>query len=1255
MRFIKDGPDIPNRLVQAHEDGEVIFFCGAGISYPAGLPGFKGLTNGIFESLGENPNSAEKKAIDEGRFDQALDLLERRIKKRSVVREKIKEILTPKDLGDSASTATHLALLTLAKNKDQTIRLITTNFDRIFIRLDPSLHHYVAPLLPVPKKSRWNGLVYLHGLLPENNNAAALNSLVVSSGDFGLAYLAERWASRFITELFRNYVVCFIGYSIDDPVMRYMLDALSADRLLGEMSEEVYAFGSFAESAGDSAQAEQDWCSKGVVPILYPETHSHQLLHETLLQWSELYRDGITGRRALIVREASGAPSQISSDGQVERVLWALMEPSGQTARVFADLDPVPLVQWLNLFEEPRFTEKDLHKLGITPSSSSHTPTRFSLLDHPAPLSSGALMSLVNMGESHYTLSQLDEVMWHIGRWIVRHLDKPEVLMWAIRHGCSLHPSFKELIVRKLNDELSSLPRPVTTIWRMICAGLGTNSRHRSSMHLYRWADELKRSGWNFLLKRELLRLLRPLICFSEPFRWRQRGQGEEGNHEAIPEEMRIRDLVNWEITLNVGEHPWEKLKEIKTHPDWTKAAIECLPYFTSSLQESMDMMAELEGASDKSDFSYINRPSITDHEQNNDFHEWTCLIELCRDAWLCAAAETPSLAKAELERWQFIKFPIFRRLEFFAASESSLIHPSEGLALLLQDNGWWLWSSETQRESFRLLLSLGPKLDDSQLDTLCNTILAGPPRIMFRDDLQEMRWEELAGRAIWLRLKILGTTDVSLSNAAKKQLQTLSNKYPRWTLQSGERDHFPTWMESGEGELIGEHITLPREIDKLINALAIRPTDNIGYKDDWREICKADANQAINALKNLAARTNWNIGVWRDALQVLAESDNRILALTEIGPQLLNAPNQTIRELRHTYAWWLKILVKDLSPLLQNIWFQLIDRVFENADKDVNSLEGDPVGRAINNPVGHATEAILSWWYQTDPMVGSELHEPVKARLTMLTNPAIKGFVHGRTIMAAHLTSLYSADPAWTAQHLLPYFDWGTNPTEAQAVWEGYLWTPRISAELLDAFKAPFLKTACKYNSLGKHDKQYASLLVVAALELRDQLTIGELRDTFNALPKEGLAEAAKMLARSLGSAENRRPDYWTHRVKPLIESAWPKSHDKRTGNESAAFMELCVYAGPLFLQAFNLLKPMIIQTKHFYLPVKALAESELATQYPSEALSLLNAIVDESEQWPLEELSTCLEQIMSVKPEVGSEASFRRLREYYNRYSRG
>jgi NAD-dependent SIR2 family protein deacetylase len=51
MRWVKDGPDIPSEIVRAVEEGRVVFFCGAGVSQQAGLPGFKGLVDKVYEML----------------------------------------------------------------------------------------------------------------------------------------------------------------------------------------------------------------------------------------------------------------------------------------------------------------------------------------------------------------------------------------------------------------------------------------------------------------------------------------------------------------------------------------------------------------------------------------------------------------------------------------------------------------------------------------------------------------------------------------------------------------------------------------------------------------------------------------------------------------------------------------------------------------------------------------------------------------------------------------------------------------------------------------------------------------------------------------------------------------------------------------------------------------------------------------------------------------------------------------------------
>ncbi|ESJ43430.1 SIR2 family protein, partial [Salmonella enterica] len=232
MQFITNGPDIPDSLLQAHEDGKVVFFCGAGISYPAGLPGFGDLVDKIYQKIGEKRNALEEAAYKAYQYDTTLELLERRIVgNKQTVRQALAQILKPKIRRENALT-THNALLQLSQDQAGRIRLVTTNFDHLFDiaakNMKKKLTSYLAPMLPVPKNSRWNGVVYLHGILPhDKKNHTELNRLVVTSGDFGCAYLTERWAARFVSELFRNYVVCFIGYSINDPVLRYMMDALA--------------------------------------------------------------------------------------------------------------------------------------------------------------------------------------------------------------------------------------------------------------------------------------------------------------------------------------------------------------------------------------------------------------------------------------------------------------------------------------------------------------------------------------------------------------------------------------------------------------------------------------------------------------------------------------------------------------------------------------------------------------------------------------------------------------------------------------------------------------------------------------------------------------------------------------------------------------------------------------------------------------------------------------------------------------------
>ena len=499
-----------------------------------GLPGW--WTNSI-PALEVIPDPVQTAAIQSKRYDTAVGLLETNfVGGRRAVRQKIAEILDP-DTSAPNATATHDALLTLAECRERRTRLITTNFDRLFEHViansRPSAERFEAPLLPVPKQ-RWDGLVYLHGLLPENPADKNLDNLVVSSGDFGLAYLTERWAARFVSELLRNFVVCFVGYSIDDPVLRYMMDALAADRLLGESPPEMFAFGSFSKREGETRANE--WRAKNVTPILYREHWRHAYLHRTLRAWADTYRDGARGKERIVVEYAMARPDTATSqDDFVSRMLWALSDPKGLPAMRFADLNPVPSLDWLEPLGEDRFGHADLIRFGVPPKASADEKLAFSLTRRPSPYALAPQMALANWGAHE---GRFDEVMWQLTRWLNRHLGNPALLLWLVKQGGKLHADFAERIAHRL-DELARLEhredreeldgirknspdaipdKRMRTLWGLVLAD--RVKRLGPDLDLHRWRGRFERDGLTTTLRLELRDLLSPRVSLRAPFGW---------------------------------------------------------------------------------------------------------------------------------------------------------------------------------------------------------------------------------------------------------------------------------------------------------------------------------------------------------------------------------------------------------------------------------------------------------------------------------------------------------------------------------------------------------------------------------------------------------------------------------------------------------------------------------------------------------------------------------------------------------------
>ena len=174
-------------------------------------------------------------------------------------------------------------------------------------------------------------------------------------------------------------------------------------------------------------------------------------------------------------------------------------------------------------------------------------------------------------------------------------------------------------------------------------------------------------------------------MSVREPFRWP--GDDDDGGELAS-----IRELVEWEIVLST-HHVYSVLPDLSKDKRWITALPELLFDFSGLLRDALDLMRELGGAEDRSDLSYMHRPSISEHLQNQDFHDWTALIELTRDAWLALAVQSPERARYAADAWWQIPYPLFRRLAFFAAAQDKNHSPPPWTRLLLADECWWLWS----------------------------------------------------------------------------------------------------------------------------------------------------------------------------------------------------------------------------------------------------------------------------------------------------------------------------------------------------------------------------------------------------------------------------------------------------------------------------------------------------------------------------------------------------------------------------------
>jgi SIR2-like domain len=150
---------------------------------------------------------------------------------------------------------------------------------------------YAGVSLPKAGGERDHGILHLHGRLADDMLGLEPTDLILTSSDFGDAYLRSGWASRYIEDRMRLGTLVLVGYAAEDAAMRLLLETLDADRARFRDIHDIYAI---ERATSDSASL---WNAKGIKAIEFAD---YDAIYATLLEWAQYATNPVEYERARV-------------------------------------------------------------------------------------------------------------------------------------------------------------------------------------------------------------------------------------------------------------------------------------------------------------------------------------------------------------------------------------------------------------------------------------------------------------------------------------------------------------------------------------------------------------------------------------------------------------------------------------------------------------------------------------------------------------------------------------------------------------------------------------------------------------------------------------------------------------------------------------------------------------------------------------------------------------------------------------------
>lgn len=1261
MRFFADGPNIPNSLIEARNNGDVVFFCGAGVSMTADLPSFLRLTEQIIDELGVPSSSFIRTALETGKtglpggasLDRLIGKLQSEYGSLAVERAASKSLKVRR----SHFSPAHQELLALSRTRSGQTRLVTTNFDTLFEHGTRGLKHHVAPFLPdLSSGIPLDGLIYLHGRIdPRSRDATASQNLIIGSADYGRAYLSNGWALRFVKEMLNRYTVVLVGYSAEDPPISYLLEGLNGDGQSGRMP--IYAF-----SDGEPAEVSARWKDRGVTAIPYNKLDKeHSGLWQTIAAWAELARDPEVWRTNTF-KLAQKSPRILAPHerGQVAAVI-----SSSEGAKAFADIDPPPHAEWLSVFDPVvRYGRPWVPDYSI-PDEKVDPLLEYGLDDDPprplgdnskqgnnglnllAPLSSSEReQSHIALGGRAASLAEaLPPRLWHLARWIGRIASQPASLWWATRHT-DLHRQIKDQIEFVLRRNDPPLAPSMHLGWRLLLESMEFQD-HPWGLDTMDIQADIQRNGWGERHLRTFAKLVKPRIKI-EPDTLRPGRPPEKA-----PDDLELHELI-------AAEPHFEKW-----HNALPPAPDEVLPRIVEAMRMGL---IEASGILDELGTRYYQTPDLhfegdaTDRFVNNVGKHILWFVRQFDEL----RRRSPRTARHEAMSWPKSDPYIFDKLRIWSAIHPDLFSGDEAADIILNLSDNAFWSGYLARE---LLWTLGARwasIPTAARKKLERRLIKGRPQRATETlkNFREDRASTSAARLAWLELH-----GCALSPLTSIALPKLKSKDPNWREVWGQNADMSFEGGAQRVETDPDYSVLAsKSFSDLAEAFRKATQRLHGEAIDRRPfqgLVKDNPAKALAVIAFEARAGRPALDLWEELLSFWpTEQKPRLVRLVAL--RLTKLDQTSIRQLGHTALRWVE---HNLPPLTHDAGIQpwptydAIADAFLSGGAEVlrSSLLGTSYGGqsvlrskrtlnyAVNAPVGILAETLIKL-LPKKPERNSKVPAAFSERAERLLGAPGEGRDHAISIFCRLLTYFDYVDSRWTRMTLLPLFS--LDGPDAEPAWNGLAYRARLPRKsTFAAIKPDFLKVLAALNKWAWDDgparilAEFLLLLTISPSFGSGNITPTEAREALQTTTEDVRHSCLWRLQQEI-----RKPNGWAKFGAPFATQIWPRERRYQTESLSRTWADVAVAAGKDFPDAVmtvvSLISPVAqLDTLLLSFDREAPDDAKLPERFPEATLALVDALLaDKIERLPYG-LGPLLDRLAAIDNDIRQDARWRRL----------